>query len=176
MNKLVKFLNSGLGLLVVGSLVGTIGLFTWQRRDWVFKQEYLRAQIMLDRKIDLIERINSDVGYLLADANGIIAVVAKKAPGNQEKAVIELYNEEQARWFGVSVSHQALLKFYFPSDLSKTFEQDVVKATKRLDMKLFLLTKKRNKKDIQAASAASNEVHRQLQQWNGIALENLKTK
>lgn len=176
MNKLLKFLNSGLGLLLVGSLVGTIGLFTWQRRDWLFKQEYLRAQIMLDRKIDLIERINSDVGYLLADANGIIAVVAKEAPGNQQNAVIELYNEEQARWFGVSVSHQALLKFYFPSDLSKTFKQDVVEATKRLDLKVSMLSQQKNKKNIQPVYAASNEVHRQLQQWNGIALENLQTK
>ena len=90
MANLLEFLNSGLGLLLVGALVGAIGLFTWQRMDWLFKQEYLREQVMLDRKINLIEKINADVGALVAHADSVIAVVVKQASNNQRNNVIEL--------------------------------------------------------------------------------------
>ncbi|MGK7914598.1 MAG: hypothetical protein AB4038_03505 [Prochloraceae cyanobacterium] len=109
MGKILKFLNSGLGLLLVGVVAGAIGLFTWQRVDWLFMQEYLRAQVMLDRKVDLVERINEGVGILVAHADGVIAVIVKpKVPSSQRDEVIELYNYEQAKWLGMILSHHLL--------------------------------------------------------------------
>ncbi len=48
MEDVAAILNSGLVLLLAGAIVGAVGLFTWQRRDWLFKQQYLRTQTMLD--------------------------------------------------------------------------------------------------------------------------------
>jgi len=175
MDKFVKFLNSGIGLVLVGALVGAIGLFTWQRMDWLSKQEYLRAQVMLDRKIDLIEKINADVGSLVAAADSVIAVIAKQASGKQRNQVIEIYNDEQARWFGLSASHQALLGFYFPQSISDEFAKGIVNATKNLDVKVYKYAKESTKEQRMGSYEASRQVRRQLQAWNKLAMKNLQS-
>jgi hypothetical protein len=38
--KLGQFLASTAGGIIVATLIGALGLFTWQRRDWVFKEQY----------------------------------------------------------------------------------------------------------------------------------------
>lgn len=176
MANLLEFLNSGLGLLLVGALVGAIGLFTWQRMDWLFKQEYLREQVMLDRKINLIEKINADVGALVAHADSVIAVVVKQASNNQRNNVIELYNKEQAKWFGMSSSHQALLGFYFPLKISEVFGKSVVDATKTLDVRVYKYTQNSNNENLEKALGTSREVRRQLQKWNDLALKYLQSR
>lgn len=175
-NDLLIFLNSGLGLLLLGSLLGGIGLFTWQRQDWVFKQEYLREQIILDRKIDLIEEINADIGALVADADGVSVGVSKRVPGNQMNNLIEIYNEEQARWFGVSAAHQALIGFYFPQDVVDEFSNGVIEATKKLDVSIYTCTQERSQESFRNAYAASQNVRNTLQEWNNLALTNLQVK
>lgn len=176
--KLMAFLNSAFGRLLVGSLIGIVGLFTWQRQDWLFKEEYYRSQVLLDRRLDLIERINTDVGYLVADADTVRAGYQKHVPGNQLSEVINEYNEQQAQWFATYSSHAALLGFYFPSDVSDKFTE-VVQATENLDRRLYLLGKSDQDNFQEALNEyyqASNEVRALLQAWNDLALQHLQAE
>ena len=102
MASLLTFLNSSFGILLIGSLVGAIGLFTWQRRDWVFKEQYLRNQVMLDRQLDLVDSINKDVGKLVAFAASISAPIAR-GPVSDEQTTesVHSYNDFQSSWFGL---------------------------------------------------------------------------
>ena len=83
---MLAFLNSGFGLLLVGAAVGALGLFTWQRQDWIFKRDYLRAEVMLDRRLNLIETINTELGAYIADANGVIAAICVSPVWGQRRA------------------------------------------------------------------------------------------
>ena len=167
--------------------MGAIGLFTWQRIDWLSKQEYLRAQVMLDRKIDLVERINADVGALVADAECVIAVIDKLSAGDQENEVItlhdgqrseviELYDEEQAKWFGVTASHHALLVFYYSHDVSEAFAEDVVASTRTLDVRVYKYASERTEENYCQAYRALQEVRHRLQGWNAEALKCLQSR
>jgi hypothetical protein len=176
MSSLIKFLNSGLGLVLVGALIGAIGLFTWQRTDWLFKQRYLREQVLLDRRVELIEKINADVGALVADADAIIAVIVKDAPASQRTEAIQKYNEEQARWFGASASHLALAGFYFPQKISTVFADNVIDATMNLDVKGYQLTKEDTLQTRENAYAASRRVREELQAWNKLAMRYLQSR
>jgi len=176
--KLMAFLNSAFGRLLVGSLIGIVGLFTWQRQDWLFKEEYYRSQVLLDHRVDLIERINTSVGHLVADANSGIAVYAKHAPPHQKSEVIEEYNEQQAEWFGTYAAHAGLLGFYFPPDVSDKFTE-VVQATENLDVQLYRLSisdQDNFQQAVNEAYQASKEVRVLLQAWNDLALQHLQPK
>jgi hypothetical protein len=168
------FLNSALGLLLVGAAVGAIGLFTWQRMDWHYKQDYLRAQVLLDRRVDLIERINTDVGRYLAHADDAVAVVAKDAPPSQINEVIRLYNTEQARWFGVRGAHEALLAFHFPGAVRRMFANDVVKATEMLDVSIYAYSTDRGAANQVHALDVAQQVRQRLAAWNDLALKRLR--
>jgi hypothetical protein len=175
MQKLFDFLNSGFGLVLAGAVVGVFGLFTWQRLGWLFKQKYLREQIMLDRKIALIERINADVGALVADADSVIAVIVKKGSPNQRTQIIEAYNEEQAKWFGLSASYQALLGFYFPDQVAAMFMKKVIGATQDLDVRVSLFSRQATDQSQKAVYKASHDVRSHLQVWNKLAMGNLQS-
>jgi hypothetical protein len=69
MDALISFLNTSFGGVVAAAVFAALGLFTWQRLDWVFKERYQRNQIFLDRQLDLVENVNRDVGKLVALAN-----------------------------------------------------------------------------------------------------------
>jgi hypothetical protein len=127
------FLNSSLGVLLVGSLIGAIGVYTWQRQDWLFKEKYYRSQVMVDRRLNLVEQINRDTGRFITAANDVIAVYSKQVTSEQTKEAVQAYNKEQAEWFGSYGSHQALLAFYFPeNDISASFAA-VVDSSEELD-------------------------------------------
>lgn len=176
--KLMAFLNSAFGRLLVGSLIGIIGLFTWQRQDWLFKEEYYRSQVLLDRRLDLVERTNTDVGYLIADADSVAAVFVKQSPLDQRNEVINEYNEQQAQWFGTYASQAALLGFYFPSNVSDKFTE-IVQATQDLDVQFYFLTVS-DQDNFQRAynevRQVSEEVRVLLQAWNDLALQHLQSK
>lgn len=175
MQKLFDFLNSGLGLVLAGAVVGAFGMFTWQRMAWLFKQKYLREQVMLDRKIALIERINADVGTLVADADSVIAVIVDKDSPNQHKQIIETYNKEKAKWFGLSASYQALLGFYFPDQVAAMFMEKIIGATQDLDVRVALFSRQGTDQSQNAVYNASNNVRSQLQVWNKLAMGNLQS-
>lgn len=172
LGKMLAFLNSGLGLLLVGAVLGAIGLFTWQRQDWVFKQAYLRSEVMLDRRLDVIETINADIGALVADAETVIAANAKQAPRNQINQVVKLYNEEQARWFGAAPAHAALLSFYFVPVVAQQFTDALLKSTQALDVAVYQVVNG----SLQSAEArqVSGSVREQLQSWNTLAMKELQ--
>ncbi len=110
-----EFLNSAFGLLLVGSLLGAVGLFTWQRQDWIAKQRYLRVQVMLDRQMNIIERINADVGRLLAAATVPAVDIRKNAPADQRTEGIKKYNDQQIVWFEAYSAYETQLILYFSS-------------------------------------------------------------
>lgn len=169
---MLAFLNSGLGLLLVGAVLGAIGLFTWQRQDWIFKQAYLRSEVMLDRRLNLIETINADVGALIADADTVIAAIAKQSLRNQINQVVELCNEEQARWFCAAPAHAALLGFYFLPVVPEQFTEELVKSTQALDVAIYQVVSG----SLQSAEAwqVSGSVRGHLQSWNTLAVKELQ--
>ena len=162
--RLGTILNSPLVILLIGSLIGILGLFTWQRKDWVEKTKLAREEVIFDRQVNIIDKINADVGYYLADANTAIQAI-NKAGAVQQAIHIGDYNQRQSEWFGISLSYEAILQFYFSEDkntfgnesilnenktisnenesilnknksiISKKFEE-IIKATKDVDIEL----------------------------------------
>lgn len=186
--RLGAILNSPLLVLLVASLIGILGLFTWQREDWKQKAKLTRAEVVFDRQVNIIEKINADVGYYLADANTAIESIKKGKP-EQEKTYIEKYNKRQAEWFGVSSSHQALLLFYFPEDENTPKEdentpkdekisakfQEIIEATKGVDIKLQLYSPNRTDRNYRAARDATNFVQEKLNDFNLLCQKKMKT-
>jgi hypothetical protein len=174
--KLMSFLNSKLGTLLIGTIIGILGLFTWQRQDWLFKEQFYRHQILVDRRVELIEQVNTDVGRFLASADTVVAVFAKQAPPEQIREVIETYNDQQAQWFGAHNAHTALLGFYFPINVSDKFTE-IVGATERFDVKLYRLSVSDKESFSQAVNDArqvSTEIRGLIQEWNDLVLQHLQ--
>jgi len=84
---------------------------------------------MVDRRINIVERVNNDVGHLLAHADDLINGYAKNVQVNQKTDLISAYNKQEAEWFGTYASYRALLGFYFArEDVSAEFAK-IVDAT-----------------------------------------------
>lgn len=162
---LVAFANSRFGVLIIGALIGAIGLATWQRQDWLYKQEYLRKQAFIDRQLDLIEKINTDVGKLLSRSDQVCAGYLKGARSPQMGDVKKSFNESSAEWFGVCDAHNNSLQFYFSADVADGFGA-VVEATKNLDR-----TIGGESLDPKEGYAVGNTVRAKLQLWNSRARE-----
>ncbi len=173
MKEFLNFFNTPLGLLLVGSLLGAVGLFTWQWRDWLAKQKYLRAQVMLDRRINLIERINADVGRLLAAATAPAVDIRKNAPADQRKEGIKKYNDQQVEWFEAYSSYETMLIFYFSPSLSEAFISKIVGAYENVD--IALSEYQRNPDNVHYAKAydALQNLRSALRSWNSLALNKL---
>jgi hypothetical protein len=170
MGTLITFLNSSLGLLLVGALLGALGLFTWQRQDWLFRQGYLREQVLLDRRLDVIEEINADVGRLLANATAASVTIKRRASKEQRNEAMQSYNDEQVEWFASYASHEALIDFYFGSDLSNHFHSGIVGAYEVIDKEL--VDYQRNPDDAHYKSVydALQKLGTELGLWNKEAL------
>ncbi len=127
--------------------------------------------------VKLIEKINTDVGYYVADANTAIESI-RKGGAEQRNTYIEKYNQRQAQWFGISASHQALLLFYFPEsndtpkdeNISAKF-QEIIEATWDVDIKLQLYS--RNRVNYQAARDATDLVQEKLNNFNLLCRKRL---
>jgi hypothetical protein len=174
--KLVAFFNTGLGTVLLGAVIGIIGLFTWQRQDWLFKERYYRGQVILERQVELVEQINTGIGRYLACADTAIAAVVKKVPPDQRSAWIDQYNAQQAEWFGARSVYASLLGFYFPSQVAEKFSE-IVSATQQLDLRIYELTSAGGGDLSQARDAAyqsSRDVREVLQEWNDLALQHLQ--
>ena len=174
MTKLVTFLNSSLGLLLAGSCIGAIGLFTWQRQDWIAKRKYLRAQVLLDRRIDIIEKVNADVGRLLASATAPVMCIRKSAPKAQTNEAIKQYNDQQVEWFEACSSYETQFMIYFSPSLSETFTAKVFGAYKNVDITLSAYQKNDDKEYFTKAYDALENLKSELRSWNSLALSNLQ--
>ena len=174
MMKLLNFLNTGFGLLLIGSLVGTVGLFTWQRRDWLAKQQHLRAQVMLDRRIGIIERVNADVGRLLAAATIPVVDIRKNAPAGQKNEGMTKYNDQQVEWFEAYSSYETLLAFYFSPSLSEAFVSRIVGGYEKIDVAVSAYQRDPNDEHYATAYDALQSLRRELRSWNSLALSDLR--
>ena len=172
-NSLIAFLNSPLGLALVAALLGAIGLFTWQRLDWVFKQEYLRDQVILDRQLNLVEKINKDVGRLYATAIGPVVSIYKGAGREQTNEAVTQYNDQQVDWFSAYPAHEALLVFYFSPEVSGAFKSEVVGAYEKLDPQIYRYQLSPDQEHYRNAYQSLKNLNDALQSWNSLALQNL---
>lgn len=171
MELLLSFLNSGFGVMVTGTVFAAVGLFTWQRRDWLFKERYLRTHVMLDRQLDLVDRINRDVGKLVALAASISAPILKGPVSEaQTDESIRAYNEFQSSWFGLCEAYKASLTFYFPMEIVDSFTR-VIDATEALDMSL---TGVRTPDGADKAYESARAVYAVLRAWNGEIVGKIK--
>jgi hypothetical protein len=171
MDSLLTFLNSSFGVVLTTAVLGAVGLFTWQRQDWLFKERYLRTQVMLDRQLDLVERVNRDVGKLVALAASISAPILKgPVPEDQTNESIRSYNEFQSSWFGLCEAYKALLAFYFPIEVVDSFAR-VVEATENLDMSL---TDVRTTAGADKAYNTGLAVYGDLRAWNAEIVGQIK--
>lgn len=171
MESLLTFLNSDFGVLLSATVLGAVGLFTWQRRDWVFKERYLRTQVLLDRQLDLVDRINRDVGKLVALADSISAPISKgPVPEDQTDDSIRSYNEFQSSWFGLCEAYKAALAFYFSDEIVDSFT-DVVTATETLDMSLGQV---RTRDGAGKAYETGRAVYNHLREWNAKVVNKVK--
>lgn len=178
-DKLISFLNTKLGMLVIVTIVGILGLFTWQRWDWDYKQDYKQDfnshQILVDRRIEVIEQANKDVGQFLANAETTIAAIEKRVPNEQRNEIINTYNVQQKQWFGSHHAHTALLEVYFPSNVSVKFTE-IVTVTRELDGQISYLSKTDNESIPQAATNARQAVDKiggMIREWNNLVKQEL---
>ncbi len=172
MDSLFTFLNSGFGILLTGSVLGGVGLFTWQRRDWIFKERYLRTQVLLDRQFGLVDSINRDVGKLVALAASMSAPILKgPVSKDQTDDSIRSYNEFQSTWFGLCEAYKASLAFYFSDEIVTSFAS-VVTATENLDVSLQLVG---NRDAAEKAYDAGLAVYNSLRKWNAKVLRKIKS-
>ena len=171
MDTLLTFLNSSLGVMLSAAVIAAIGLYTWQRQDWVFKERFQRTQVMLDRQFDLVDKINKDVGKLVALAASISAPILK-GPVSQEQTddAIRSYNEYQSSWFGQCEAYKASLAFYFPAEVVDSFN-GVIEATGTLD---FSLGSVRTQEGANQAYEAGLAVYKALREFNAKALKEIK--
>jgi hypothetical protein len=171
--KIANILNSNVGILLLGSLVGIIGLFTWQRNDWLYKKNYEKQQILIDRRIDLVERINTGLGRLLAAADTVATMRLKQTGTDQMNETIKEYNAQQAAWFADDLSHESLLGFYFPAGVSGRF-REIVDQTMKLDVCVYQLAV--DQKPPEEAHRISQAIRLQLRDWNELAFAALTSK
>ncbi len=168
---LVPFLNSSLGVLLIGSLIGAAGLFTWQRQDWLFKEKYYRNQVMVDRRLNLLDQINRDTGRFAAVTDDFLAAYAKGAPRQQKGELVQAYNHEELQWAGSYGATQALLAFYFPGkDISDKFAEIVVTA-QEIDQHVNLVWD--GSENPMQAAAITEKMRTELAELNDLALERL---
>jgi hypothetical protein len=171
MDTLIAFLNSSFGVMLGAVILGAIGVFTWQKWDWLSKERYHQTQVFLDRQLDLIDKINRDVGKFVALAASISAPILKgPVPKKETKESIQTFNEYQSSWFGECEAFKASLAFYFESRIVEAFEP-VIDATGNLDYAL---------KDVWTREGASQSynaglaVYKSLREWNAKALKEIK--
>ncbi|MBA3947250.1 MAG: hypothetical protein H0X37_22160 [Herpetosiphonaceae bacterium] len=91
LTRLGGILNSSLSVLLLGSLIGALGLFTWQRQDWIFKETFNRNQVLVDRRVNLIEKLDNDVGGLTAAVDSVSAALTKRVAQAQINTQVEAY-------------------------------------------------------------------------------------
>ena len=164
---LVRFANSNAGMLLLAALIGALGLFTWQRQDWLFKQRHTRAELMLDHQLDLVERINTEVGTLLSAASSIAAPITKGGvSASQTNEAIRYHNSVQSRWFGMHGAFETSLEFYFPGNVAEAYGR-VVERTKALDISLHDV---RSMEGARASLRACEDVRQELRAWNALVL------
>ncbi len=169
--RLSAFLNSSFGVLLVGSLIGAVGLFTWQRQDWVFKEKYYRSQVMVDRRLNLVEQINRDTGRLVAAADDVIAACSKPISKEQKNEVVRAYNKEEAQWFGNYGALQALLAFYFPEKEVAARFAAILAASQELDRRVNFVWE--GNESPEQAAETSKKIKAELQALNQLALQRL---
>jgi len=164
------FLNSSLGVLLIGSAIGAAGLFTWQRQDWLFKERYYRSQVMVDRRLNLVEQINGETGRFVAAADDVIAAYFKGVSNKQKNEVMRAYNNEQAHWSGSYGSQQAMLRFYFPDNEVDDKFSEIVAGTKELDARLDSVWAGN---DPAQAAEMSQKIRGELEMLNKLALQRI---
>jgi hypothetical protein len=171
METLLAFLNSSFGVMLSAAIIAAIGLYTWQRQDWVFKERYQRTQVMLDRQFDLVEKINKDVGKLVAlEADITSPILSGPVSEDQTEGSMNSYNAFESTWFGLCEPYKASLAFYFPSEIVTSFTK-VIEATENLDISLKSFMEPGG---AQKAYDAGIEVYKELRAWNAKALKEIK--
>lgn len=169
--KLGQFLASTAGGIIVATLIGALGLFTWQRRDWVFKEQYHRNEVLTDRAVELIEKVNVETGTFLAQANDVIAAYQEQVSSAQLQEEIEGYNKRQALWFASNISDSALIGFYFPHEEMTQKFGAITQTTEELDRQIYLLSA--GQKTPMEVHEVAERLRSLLEQWNTLALSNL---
>ncbi len=163
MNSLFTFLNTNFGVLLAGSAFAALGLFTWQRQDWLFKERYQRSQVMLDRQLDIMANVNKDAGRLIALAASISAPVLKGGVSDEQTfESIRAYNEFQSHWFGICEAYKASIAFYFPPAIIDAFDR-VTGAMEDLDLSLAHVT---TTEGADKAYNAGLSARAELKAWN----------
>jgi hypothetical protein len=169
---LLRFLGSASVGIILSALIAAIGLFTWQRRDWMFKENYHRNEIITDRAVNLVEKINIELGHFVSHADNVIAVYAKSASDTQKSQVIENYNSQQTEWFASCISDSALVGFYFrQKEMTQKFDA-IVQETKDLDVQVYLL-RDNTQVHVEHAHETSEKIKRLLRAWDTLALASL---
>jgi hypothetical protein len=141
------------------------------RRDWVFKEQYHCNEVLTDRAVELVQKINVDTGMFLAQANNLIAAYQKQVPSTQMRQEIDGYNKQQAKWFGSYISDSAVIGFYFPrQEMTRKFTE-IAQTTEDLDRQIYLLSA--GQKTPSEVHEVAERVRSLLGQWDTLARSNL---
>ena len=106
METLFAILNSNFGIVVSGALIS--GLFvqyiasSWQRRNWVFEQQFTADRTRSEKEMELkyksLEDVNTAVATILAHSQFVVAGYVKHVPSEQMNREISRYNDAVLMW------------------------------------------------------------------------------
>jgi hypothetical protein len=125
MDDIARFVNSPLGLLLVGSLVsGLIVQFIvsrWQRQNWIFQQQFTDRKARTDKRLEaqyaLLEAINRAVAKILTQSQNVAVGEIKAFAPEQMAEVIRTYNEAVDEWEMNARGFRIQLQVYFRTEV-----------------------------------------------------------
>ena len=148
MKELLDFLNSNFGLLISGAVIsGLIVQYIasrWQRRSWLFEQQYAAEMAMFDKELDqkykLLEDINTAVAAVLAHSRFAIAAYLKSVPAEQLNQQISSYNDAVLKWDSDFGLYLIRLKTLFPDEGTLKQLESIKARRDDLDVAIYELT------------------------------------
>ncbi|MDX1252697.1 MAG: hypothetical protein IDH49_10695 [Gammaproteobacteria bacterium] len=148
MNNLVQFLNSPLGLVIVGAMIS--GLLVqyiaarWQHKNWLFQQRFTAEQAQfgkeLDQKYKMLEEVNGAVGEILTHSQNVVVGYMKKVPAKQRNEEVLSYNEAVMKWEANFRIYMIRLKTFFAGKAIPEEWDAIKKERDNLDVAIYLLT------------------------------------
>jgi hypothetical protein len=148
MKALLEFLNSNFGLLISGAVFSGLVVqyitSRWQRRSWLFQQQYMAEKATFDKELDqkykLLEDINAAVAAVLAHSRFALAAYVKSVPPEQLNQQILSYNEAVLKWESDFGLYSIRLRTLFRNE--ETLKQwESIKARRDdLDVAIYELT------------------------------------
>ena len=148
MQKLIKILNSPIGLVVAGAIISGICVqyiaSEWQQENWLFQQSYTAERTKfekeLEQKYKILEDTNEAVVDILTHSQMVVVDHMKQMSPQQRNEQIRKYNEAVTKWEKKFSILRIRLQTFFVDKRIFEIWNDIKEKRDRLDVSIYLLT------------------------------------